>query len=587
MNSFFDDITGSYWMFIFVCWGALRFGLHGTLLIITMFSIQLVMGSNSGTGVFGDKGFSEYLINSWFYLITLSLLGIVLAKVIEQQRQSERNLADNESRWKYALEGAGDGVWDWNLQTNEVVFSQSWKTMLGYNESEIRNNLSEWKGRVHPDDMTAVMEDIRAYLNGESSSYINEHRMRCKDGSWKWILDRGLAFGKTSDGKPERMVGTHTDITRHKQLEAVLKQNEEDLYTIFSQSPDGIVVFNDAHTILHVNDAFCRITGINVNNLIGITEEDFDKLMQDLCGKHFNYPGTAHLEHSAVTSFSFMGASLPRRRATDRGEQIEFLTPAHRVLLRSMIELEQRRLSRVLYFRDITAEALVDRMRLEFLSTAAHELRTPMSIILGYTELLKQKAFDANTETRMVNSIYNQSQSIVALLNELLDLARIEAGGVNSFNMERQQLAPILEELADTFIMAGDMRKLKLGTMPTLPDLLLDSGKISQALKNCLSNAFKFSPKDSDVHVGVELVQLDKLSEVAITISDQGIGMTPEQVSRMFENFYRADTSGTIPGTGLGMSIIKEIIEAHGGSVKVDSKLGVGTKVTLTLPLDH
>jgi PAS domain S-box-containing protein len=587
MNSFFSSITGSYWMFVFVCWGALRFGLHGTLLVITMFAIQLVMCTNHGLDIFGSKNFSESLINSWFYLITLSLLGIVLASVIEKSRQSERKLAESERRWKYALEGAGDGVWDWNLLTNEVVFSHNWKSMLGFADDEIKNSLNEWESRVHPEDKEAVMADIQAYLNGESPKYVNEHRMRCKDGSWKWILDRGMTFDKAGEGKHECMVGTHTDITRHKQLECALKQNEEDLYTIFSQSPDGIVVFDEARTILHVNHAFCRITGLSVDQLISIKEEDFDQLMQELCGKNSYYPSTAHLENLADISFPFTGKALPRRRAADRGELVEFLSPTHSVLLRSMIELKQRRLSRVLYFSDITAETLVDRMRSQFLSTAAHELRTPMSIILGYTELLKQKTFDVNTELRMVDSIYVQAQSIVVLLNELLDLARIEAGGEKSFNFERQQLAPILEELADTFMMAGDMRKFKLEPMPILPDMLLDSEKLSQVLKNCLSNAFKFSPKGSDVYVKVELIGLDKGSGVAIIFRDHGIGMTPAQMSRMFENFYRADTSGTISGTGLGMSIIKEIVEAHGGSVKVDSKLGAGTTVTLTLPLDN
>ena len=587
MNSFFGDITGSYWMFVFVCWGALRFGLHGTLLVISMIAVQSVIGASQGLGIFGNDNATANLVNNWFYLITLSLVGMVLSTVIQKRRESEEQLAEHEMRWKYALEGAGDGVWDWNLQTNAVIFSKNWKAMLGYAEHELSNSLSEWECRVHPEDKDPVLADIQAYLDGKHSTYVNEHRMQCKDGSWKWILDRGMVFSQTPDGKPLRMVGTHTDITRHKQLERALKQSEEDLYTLFAQSPDGIIVMDETRAILHVNEAFCQITGIGYDSLIGMQEENLDSIMQELCGEKSKYPATANVQHSSKVSFALQNNHLPKRRATDRGEQIEIFIPEHRVLLRSLIKLDQQRLSHVMYFRDITAEALVDRMKSEFLSTAAHELRTPMSIILGYAELLKLKSFDQNTENSMVDSIHDQSQSIVILLNELLDLARIEASAGRDFNMVKGPIAPVIETLAESFMLADDTRKVKLLPLPKLPELMIDNEKITQALKNCLSNAFKFSDETSEVIMEVVFNQTDDKSEVAITIRDQGIGMTPQQLARIFERFYRADTSGKFPGTGLGMSIIKEIVEQHSGQVVVESEYGKGTAVTIILPVPN
>jgi len=591
MNNFFGDITGSYWMFVFVCWGALRFGLHGTMLVISMIAVQSMIGASHGIGIFGNNNAAANLINTWFYLITLSLVGMLLSTVIQKRRQSEEQLAEHEMRWKYALEGAGDGVWDWNLQTNEVIFSKNWKAMLGYAEHEMSNSLPEWECRVHPADKDSVLADIQAHLDGKRSTYANEHRMQCKDGSWKWILDRGMVFSQTPEGKPLRMVGTHTDITRHKQLECALKQSEEDLYTLFAQSPDGIIVIDETSAILHVNEAFCQITGVGYDSLISIQEEKFDSIMQELCGENSTYPATAHVPHPSVVSFVLQNSTQPRRRTTDRGEQIETFIPEHRVLLRSLIELDQPRLSRVMYFRDITAETLIDRMKSEFLSTAAHELRTPMSIILGYAELLKLRSFDQNTETRMVDSIHDQSQSIVILLNELLDLARIEANAGKAFNMVKEQIAPIIETLAETFMLADDTRKVKLLPLPKLPELMIDKEKISQALKNCLSNAFKFSDETSEVSMEVVLNQTaDKIkdkSEVAITIRDHGIGMTPQQLARIFEKFYRANPTGKYPGTGLGMTLIKEIIEHHHGRVIIESEYGKGTTMTLILPVPN
>lgn len=121
--------------------------------------------------------------------------------------------------WVYALEGNRDGVWDWNAVTNEVFFSRRWKEMLGFGEDELSNHLSEWDKRLHPHDKDAVYTDLNAHLNGVTPYYENEHRLRCKDGSYKWILDRGKIMSWTEEGKPLRVVGTHSDISLRKEAE--------------------------------------------------------------------------------------------------------------------------------------------------------------------------------------------------------------------------------------------------------------------------------------------------------------------------------------------------------------------------------
>jgi diguanylate cyclase (GGDEF)-like protein/PAS domain S-box-containing protein len=130
-----------------------------------------------------------------------------------------RALRESEERWKFALEGAGDGVWDWNVQDDTVVFSQRYKEMVGYTDEEIAANEDAWRQRIHPDDRVQVDEDIHAYLLGRSKSYYNEHRVICHDGSVKWVLARGMIITRTPDGKPLRMIGTHADITERKAME--------------------------------------------------------------------------------------------------------------------------------------------------------------------------------------------------------------------------------------------------------------------------------------------------------------------------------------------------------------------------------
>ena len=234
---------------------------------------------------------------------------------------------------------------------------------------------------------------------------------------------------------------------------------------------------------------------------------------------------------------------------------------------------------------DITERAIVERMKAEFVTTAAHELRTPLTIINGYTELLNMDVGSKDEQREMLSAIHSHSQAMIHLLNDMLDIAKIEAQAAGIYHMEPQQIGPRLQTLADTFITKSNRNKIALEISPNLPEVKVDVAKIEQAVMNCLSNAYKFSPKRGEVTMRVTEVTHDKQRKVLIAIEDQGIGMTPEQLERVFEKFYRADPSGLIPGTGLGMAIIKSIIEQHGGSIVIESELGKGTKVMLYLPV--
>ena len=152
---------------------------------------------------------------------------------ITEQRQSEAALWESKLRWEYALEGAGDGLWDWDVPANTVFFSKHWKEMLGFAEAEIGSALAEWIALIHPTDRPRRMADLQAHLAGQIGNYVSEHRLRCKDGSWKWILDRGLVIRRSPDGKPQRMIGTHCDITERKQAEDQLRERLKELRAFY------------------------------------------------------------------------------------------------------------------------------------------------------------------------------------------------------------------------------------------------------------------------------------------------------------------------------------------------------------------
>ena len=148
---------------------------------------------------------------------------------IQQRKIVEDALRESEYRWKFAIEGSGDGVWDWDIRTNEVKYSSRWKEMLGYAENDILPTEQEWVNRIHPDDQAYVASTLQAYMAGKTATYVIEYRLRCKDESYKWILARGMAVSRSEDGKPLRMIGTHKDISARKQAEEALRQSQQEL----------------------------------------------------------------------------------------------------------------------------------------------------------------------------------------------------------------------------------------------------------------------------------------------------------------------------------------------------------------------
>lgn len=163
----------------------------------------------------------------WVIPGALSLPSVAqLQAEIKKRETVEDALRKSEYLWKFAIHGSGDGVWDWNIQTNETMYSSRWKEMLGYGENDIRTSLQEWINLIHSDDKLRVTEAAQSYLNGKTAIYVIEYRLRCKDGSYKWVLGRGMVVSRSEDGKPLRMIGTHTDISERKQAEEALRQNQ-------------------------------------------------------------------------------------------------------------------------------------------------------------------------------------------------------------------------------------------------------------------------------------------------------------------------------------------------------------------------
>ena len=239
----------------------------------------------------------------------------------------------------------------------------------------------------------------------------------------------------------------------------------------------------------------------------------------------------------------------------------------------------------ILFFRDVTRETEVDRMKSEFLTTAAHELRTPMVSVFGFTELLLNRPVPEERRRDMLQTIHRQSSLLINMVNELLDLARIEARQGKDLRCIACDVDGLVSQAIAPLGVAGSRHTLQLDIGHGDCMLLVDPEKTNRALTNVLSNAIKYSPAGGCISFSSHGGSWRGQPMVGLRISDSGIGMSPEQLARVCERFYRADPSGNIPGTGLGMSLVKEIVELQGGHVEISSAVGAGTAVTLWLPV--
>jgi signal transduction histidine kinase len=348
----------------------------------------------------------------------------------------------------------------------------------------------------------------------------------------------------------------------------------EQLDTIFRLSPDGIVSFDEQRRVKHINPAFVQMMAHGADLLQGRHEEEFSAWLAEQSKQGSTFTSVASLR------------SQISRNSPDARQIVEIENNGRRVLQIGLHCSESAAVSQILYFRDVTRETEIDQMKSEFLSTAAHELRTPMASIFGFAELLLSPEVDANSQQEFATIIYRQSKLMATILDDLLDLARIEARRDMDFRYTRVFLQDLVTDLVKGFARAPGRSEPEV-SMPVRPLFVMaDAGKLRQAILNVLSNAYKYSPEGGAILLTIERKCDAQLQpKVVIEVTDQGIGMTTEQTHRVGERFYRADTSGKIAGTGLGMSIAKEIVELHRGTLDIRSTLGLGTCVSLCLPL--
>ena len=389
---------------------------------------------------------------------------------ITERRRIERLLHEANQRLELAV-GAGQlGLWDWDVPGKSVYFAPQWKAQLGYEDAELPSTLEMWTGLMHPEDCARVLQSVGEVLEDPSRGdrYMNEFRMRARDGSWRWIAGYGLVV-RNEQGDGMRATGFHVDITERKEREVAQEVLSENLR--------------------QTNEHLARL----------------------------------------------------------------------------------------------------GRMKDEFLANMSHELRTPLNAVLGQAEAMGEGIFGPLTEEQRsaLRTIEESGQHLLALINDVLDVTKGNAGKLEL------EFAPVpVEDLCqESLRQVREQARRKGITVSYTSDgavvgLWGDRRRLRQVLLNLLSNAKKFTPEGG--RMGLEVAARQAGAEVALTVWDTGIGIAPEDRERVFEPFVQLDAglARHHEGSGLGLTLVRHMVELHGGRLELESEVGKGSRFTVVLPVE-
>jgi PAS domain S-box-containing protein len=524
------------------------------------------------------------------------IVGILTIVDATTARSAEKYLRESEESFKFALEGAGDGTWDWNVRTGEVKFSNRFKEMIGFNGSEIPDRIEEWSNRIHPEDREKTMADLNSYLEGRTGFYKNEHRLLCKNGGWLWILDRGSTVEKDSSGTPLRMVGTHVDISEHKKTETALRESEEKFRNFLATAYDGIMIIDRLGIITYANQKLEKMFGYNAGELIN---QNYEILITDRDRPRHR---GRHDEYMLSPQPRMMGRNLALIGKNKDGNEFPIdvaLSPVktkEEVYVNCMIrdisdvkrlEAEQKKMHDQI--QDLLNEAVsANRIKDEFLATLSHELRTPLTTIQGWAQVLLAKELNENVKEGLI-VIERSAQLQGQLINDLLDVSRIQSGKM-AIDFQLVDLIGAIKLAINSVRNLAEKKSITIKTEiePANCTISADHIRLQQVLWNLLTNAIKFTPFNGSISISLTNVSSDQGSMAQIKIRDTGIGIKPEFLPKIFKRFSQADSSMTRlhGGLGLGLSIVQSLTELQNGSITAASDgEGLGSTFTVSFPI--
>ena len=504
---------------------------------------------------------------------------------ITERRQAEEALRKSEERFRLSMEATKDGLWDWDITTGEVYFSPGYASILGYDSTEVPTHVNTWLDLIHPEDKEKAYQANLGCIQNHAESFVVEFRMQSRDGGWRWILGRGQAVSRDASGKATRIIGTHTDITERRQAEEALRESEDRFQNMLALIPDMVSIQDPDMNILYSNWnglASVPFEKRNLNSKCYKTYRGYDQICPDCRAVKALETKEAVAEETMLPDGTWIDLRIIP--ILDQDRNVEFFVEWLRDIS------DQKQAEELLVQAKQQAEA-ANKAKSQFLANMSHEIRTPLNGIIGMHQLLQTTDLDGE-QNEYLEMAHNASQRLNTLLSDILDLSRIESG-----KMELREQEILLKELKqsvkDIFRHAcqENNNALQIHLDDNVPENILgDSTRLTQILFNLVGNALKYT-RNGQVSLQVSCLpgRRREICRLLFVVEDNGPGIPEDKIDHIFETFTQAgDTNSPytreFEGAGLGLPLVKRLVQLMSGNACICSQKGQGTSVYISVP---
>jgi len=495
-----------------------------------------------------------------------------------------KQLLNTRHRFQIATEAAKTRVWELWADGDKLIIDSDMPALFDYSEKDLENIKADRFKFVHEDDKNLVETSIQKCLEGKTDNFEIEHRLYKNDGSIGWLALRGILIS-AENGKPNRIIGSATDITERKNYEQALKKSEEKFRNIFESSGIGMAILSPDGQFTKINSTFCEMLGYEEENIIGMNFRnithpgDLDKSLELL---------KELLSHEEIESKSMENRYLHKKQdiiwalttisiiRDGKNKPIFFIAQVQDITKRKKSEDQL-----IKYTEDLK---LLNAAKDKFFSIISHDLRSPFNSLLGLTEYIAH-SYDEMTPTEIKNSVanvYHSSKQVYNLILNLLEWSMIQSGRL-SVNKSVINLADLGKEIISLYAEGANHKQLKLtNQMDENIYIYADKYMIDTIVRNFVSNAIKFTKPGGEIIIK-GIINGDN-AEVSVT--DTGIGISVEDQKNLFriDEQSRRDGTANEKGTGLGLLLCKEFTEKNSGVLWVESEEGKGSRFSITVP---
>lgn len=539
----------------------------------------------------GAPGVTRYWCQSWYPVRDVGgeIMGFGgVVEEITQRKQVAAALEKSEEHLRYALQAAAAGAWDWDIRSDDVVWSPENYKLYDVDPAQGPPRYADWESRLHPEDRDRVNVYARGVLEGQQAEFRMEFRVVSREGTVRWLLGLGRVE-YDGDGQPLRMSGLNLDLTDRKRKETVLKISETRYRRLFESAKDGILILDSrTSTITHANPFIAELLGYSLEEMQGkelwqiglfLDAEASKKAMQELQEK-----GYIRYE------------DLPLQTKAGRRIHVEFVSNRYDEDGEAVIQCnirdisDRKRLEESLrkHAEDLSE---ADRRKDEFLATLAHELRNPLAAIHVAVQILRMKGPPAQPGLMDIPEVIDQqSGHMIQLVDDLLDVSRVTHGKV-VLKRQTVDLVNVIREAAKVACATYGERnhdvKLKLPERPLMVDG--DPLRLTQIVSNLLNNSCRYTDAGGVIEISLSC-EGERCEQAIVRVRDNGIGISASMLPRVFDTFSQANTSldrvtARDGGLGIGLALVKSLVEQHGGSVQACSEgLGKGSEFIVRLP---